>query len=217
MSRDIVLQNVVLSYPHLFTPRAVQPGQDPKFGANFILPDNFDWTQVQAAIQEAIAEKFGTNVPQNLNMPWDVVPATDKNGNPNHYAGRYFIKSGAQQDSRPQVVDQNVNPVIDQSLVFAGCIVNAYIQAFAYDKQVNRGVSFGLNAIQIVDNSENVVRLAGGGRDASEVFQAVPGAPAPTAASTPVAPAPAPAPAAPPAAAPAAPVPPGAPGRPWNQ
>jgi hypothetical protein len=243
MSRDIVLQGVILSYPHLFTPRIVQQGQDPKFSANFILPANFDWSQVQAAVQEAINEKWGANVPPNLKMPWDTVPALDKNNQPAPHAGEYFLKSNCQADSRPQVVDQNVNPIIDQSQIFAGCIVNAYVQAYGYDKQVNKGVSLGLNAIQLVDNV-NVTRMGGGGRDATEVFQAVPGSPAPTApaaapgvpggAPAPVAPAPAPA-AAPPvsaapvapapgqAPAPAAPVAPGAPdapdghGQPWNQ
>jgi hypothetical protein len=213
MSRDIVLQGVILSYPHLFTPRIVQQGQDPKFSANFILPANFDWSQVQAAVQEAINEKWGANVPPNLKMPWDTVPALDKNNQPAPHAGEYFLKSNCQADSRPQVVDQNVNPIIDQSQIFAGCIVNAYVQAYGYDKQVNKGVSLGLNAIQLVDNV-NVTRMGGGGRDATEVFQAVPGSPAPTAAPVApgAAPAPAPSPAAPPAAAPAAPAAP-APGQ----
>jgi len=171
MSQDLVLENVVISYPTLFVPKQINGKGDPKFSATLILPANFDWGRVQAAAQEAITAKFGASVPANLRMPW-------KDATEDGFPGQF--KVNAYSDRAIQVVDQQVQPVMDQNQIFAGCIVNAYIRLYGYPNN-GGGVAAGLNIIQIVNNT-TVTRLDNA-KSAKEVFQPIAGAPPPLAAA----------------------------------
>lgn len=176
MAQDIVLTGII-SYPNVFVPKQINGRGDPKFSATLILDPATDWAAAQACVQEAIAAKFPQGAPANLRMPFQ--PA-DEDGFPGQW------KIHAYGDRQPQVVDQRVQPVMDQNQLFAGCKVNMYVRFYGYDASGNRGVGVGLNAVQILDNV-NVKRLDNS-KDAKDVFQAVPGAPAqlaPTAYSQP--------------------------------
>lgn len=174
MARDIYIGNAILSYPHLFeTWRGSDGTGDPKFGCKLILPQNFNWDLIMPAINEAIADKFGAQPPANLQMPWSVV----EDG---IYQGRYQVATSGYPDNPPRVVDQNLNPVMDKALVFAGCEVNAYVYASGYDTKGNRGVRLGINAVQIVRNDDGMPRLDSR-KEITEIFKPLPGAPAPTA------------------------------------
>lgn len=173
MSQDIVINGAVLSYPHLFKAVVAKAGGDPRFGASLILPENFDWTGVQQAIQEAIAAKWPTGAPANLPMPFNQVTEGP-------YAGRYQLKAYAKADSPPQVVMQDpsikAGPHQAQEF-FAGAMVNAYVRAYGYTQG---GVSLHLNAVQLVSNDPSLPRLDSL-KAATEVFQTIAGAPAATA------------------------------------
>ena len=210
----VLLMNTILSYPHLFKARAVKQGDIPKFSGNFILPPDYDWTQLQAAYNAVLAEQFPGQQPPEHKAPWTQV----KDG---PYAGWWQV--AARSESQPGIVDQNKQPLINPSQIFAGCIVHAHVGLFWYDNMGNRGVAAGLNHVMLVQN-EGVQRLDGG-TSVEEAFRDIPGAPAPTApvpgagpapagpGPTGLAPAAAPAgyPAPQPGMAPAAPVTPAAP------
>lgn len=166
MAQDIVLTGII-SYPNVFVPKQINGRGDPKFSGTLILDPATDWDAAQACVQEAIAAKFPQGAPANLRMPFQ--PA-DEDGFPGQW------KIHAYGDRQPQVVDQRVQPVMDQNQLFAGCKVNMYVRFYGYDASGNRGVGVGLNAVQILDNV-NVKRLDNS-KDAKDVFQAVPGAPA---------------------------------------
>ena len=173
MSQDFVIEGAVLSYPHIFQPSVAQGASEARFGASLILPENYDWTQCQQALQEAISAQWPQGAPNNLRMPFDQV-------SDGVYAGRFQLKAYSKADKPPQVVMQN--PAVkagphQAGEFFPGCIVNAYVRAFGYQQG---GVSLNLNAIQLVSNDANLPRLDSQ-RAATEVFQTVPGGPAPTA------------------------------------
>ncbi len=184
MSTEIVLQNVILSYPHLITPWTSRTDKEPNYNCAFICPPDWQqWPQLQDCVNCAIANKFGANVPQNLKLPWlnrFLQPSQVKDG---PYVGWYVINSVS--DRKPELLDQNVQVVPDMKAkgeFFAGCFVNAFVNFYGYANSGNVGVGTGLRKIQMVDNtSDRVIRLGEGDKPASEVFQAIPGAPAPTA------------------------------------
>ena len=181
MSTDIVLSNVILSYPHLITPWAGQQNQEPKYNCAIIFPQNFgQWGELQQCVENAKMNKWGANAPQNLKLPWlnrYLQPNVLKEG---PYAGCYVINANG--DRKPQLVDANVQEVKDmvaKSVFFAGAIVNVYVNFYGYSTSGNNGVGTGLRMVQLVDNV-NVTRLDGDTKEASEVFKTIPGAPAPT-------------------------------------
>ena len=179
MATDLVLYNVIIRYPHLAEPWTGKPTIDPDYQANLIIPQDFaQWEQVQASVNEAIAGKWGTNVPQNLKLPWlnrYLQPEVQADG---PYIGCYTLKAKG-KGTKPGVVDPDGQTIPDlqiKQLIFSGCIVNAYVNFGAY-QVTDAGVGVYLQGVQLVSN--NVERIADAGRDVTQVFKAIPGAPAP--------------------------------------
>ena len=83
------------------------------------------------------------------------------------FSGCFFARASSQ--FQPGVVNAKTQPIIDKSLVYGGLICRAQVNAFAYDNSGNKGVSFGLNNLQILKDDG----VAFGNRqNASEVFDA---------------------------------------------
>jgi len=63
----------------------------------------------------------------------------------------------AKSDTRPAVVDQNVNPLVEQDgKIYGGCYVNATVEIFAYNHPTGgKGVSAQLRAVQFVRDGES--------------------------------------------------------------
>ena len=182
MSTELVLFDVILSYPHLVTPWTSRTDKEPNYNCAFIFPKDWaQWPEIQDCVNNAIANKFGANVPQNLKLPWlnRYLQASLVKDGP--YQGFYTINSVS--DRKPELLDQNVQVVPDmraKSEFFAGSIVNAFVNFYGYANSGNVGVGTGLRKIQMVDNtSDRVIRLGEGDKPASDVFKAIPGAPAP--------------------------------------
>lgn len=151
----ILLENVRLSYPNLFTPtRGPKGDQKPSFGANFIFPpDHPAVAKLRAAFPAVAAAKWGNRADAILKQ----LLATDRvclhNGagkaTQPGYDGNLFVSSRAQ--IRPSVLDKDRTPVDEASgKVYSGCYVNAVIELWcqdspAYGKRINAqlaGVQF---------------------------------------------------------------------------
>ena len=182
MATDIVLENVVIRYPHLDAPWTGKPSIEADYQCRLILPQDFSqWEQVQACVNEAIANKFGANPPASLKMPWldqYLQPSLEKDG---PYVGCYYM-SPKGKGTKPGVVDQNSQVIPDLQIktkIFSGCIVNAYVNFYGY-QVASTGVAIALQGIQLVN--DQVERLADGSRDVTQVFKPLAGAPPATAA-----------------------------------
>jgi len=159
-NNELLLQNCIISYPHLFTARrAGRPGQEtgePKFSADFILPadlDEEDRSILSQSYATAMQAVFGAEPPANLRTPFKDATQT----NPK-FAGRYRIATSTAQDRPPDVFTQlgRMSPE-QQTQLFAGCVVNAHIRFYGYTRGSN-GVAAGLQGVMLVDN-QNVERL----------------------------------------------------------
>lgn len=142
----LVIQGCILSYPHLFEARAASADAKPKYSANLILPKltEEDNAVFGGMINQVISQRWPQGAPANLNMPWK-----DAGAKAPQFAGRLAINCSAV--TQPPVVHKDGATPAGPEDVYAGMGVNAYVGCFTYDTQLNKGVSFGLNAIQIAD------------------------------------------------------------------
>ncbi len=81
----------------------------------------------------------------------------DKNGAPkempeSNEKGAMYIN--LKSKNKPGLVDQQRQEIIDDSTFYAGCYAKAAVSAFAYDQLGNKGISFGLQALQKVRDGE---------------------------------------------------------------
>jgi hypothetical protein len=67
------------------------------------------------------------------------------------------------------VVYRNVQPIIKESDIYAGCYVRAALNAAPYNFEGNKGVTFFLNHIQKWEDGEPL----GGVTRAEDVFEAI--------------------------------------------
>ncbi len=83
------------------------------------------------------------------------------------FEGQVFIRATSQ--FMPGVVNAKLQPILDKSEVYGGLICRAQVNCFAYDNAGNKGVSFGVNNLQILKDDGVAF---GGKQNAAEVFEA---------------------------------------------
>ena len=137
-----------LSYANVWEPQSIN-GSEPKYSVSVIIPKTDQVTiqkikqAVELAKQEAIS-KFGGKIPANLKLPLrdgDIDRPDDE-----AYANSYFINCNSKQ--KPQVVDQQVQPILDQAEVYSGCYGRVSVTYYGFNSNGNRGVPAGLGNIQ---------------------------------------------------------------------
>jgi len=144
-----------LSFPHLFVPRAATPGAEERFSVTVLFDKEAqkspEYKKMQQAVLEVAKAKWpGKDVVEmfktgKLRSPFhDASEKSEFNG---YTEGKVFISAWSKQ--RPGVVDRKVNPVLAAD-VFPGVLGRISYNPFAYDTGGNRGVSLGLNNVQIV-------------------------------------------------------------------
>jgi hypothetical protein len=172
-----VVENAILSYPHLFKPQVAVGATEPKYSCA-LLVDEATAQLVYEKAQQIAGEAFN-NGEQNLQkFRWPVQKAADKQSTNGSFpyrdnprtADRYLINANASQDYPPQVVGQDRQPVVDRGQIYAGCIVAAGIQLFTYNTAGNIGVGVGLSAIMKQADGE---QLGGSSVDAKSLFNGV--------------------------------------------
>lgn len=163
----VVTGKVRLSYVHLFEAYSNKPDQEARYSVTILIPKSDKVTlgkikaaQAQAA-EDGKTKAFGGTVPKNLKTTLhDGDEEADLDRNP-EYAGHMYMAMSSK--TRPGVVDQDLNPVLDSTQVYSGCFARVSINAFAYNTSGNRGISFGLNNVQFLEDGEPL-----GGRTRAE-------------------------------------------------
>lgn len=160
-----------VSYPHLFKPNAVKAGDKPKYSLTLLMPKDTDLKPLKKVIRLAKEAKWGvdkTKWPKNLMGPvndGDDPQYADKEG----YPGHWIVKASTNEDQKPGVVDQNVEPILDQSKFYPGCYARAYVYAYAWEYMGKNGVSFILDHVQKTRDGKSFA----GKKAAGDVFQPV--------------------------------------------
>lgn len=160
---------VRLSFPWLFgKSKPIPPATEGKYGANLLFPKGADLTLLEKVAGEtALAKWPDSKTRPKLRAPWKDPAEMSK------YEGYEecgtFISATADK-TRPSVVDGRMQPVVDEERVYPGVWAVCVIRPFAYDKQVNKGVSFGLQSVMIIADDKN---LGGGGVNPVTAFGGV--------------------------------------------
>lgn len=171
----VVTGKVRLSFPHLFEPYSIDGEQDPKYSVMLLIPksDKATYNALRAAEKQAAengkATKFGGKIPANLAS---IIKDGDEDGTAEDYPereGHYYMTVSADPKYRPGVVDRNVQPIMDQTEVYSGVYAKVSVTAFPYTFGSKKGISFGLNNVQIIGGGESL----GGGKRAEEEFEAL--------------------------------------------
>jgi hypothetical protein len=162
---QILLKNVRLSFPQIWTPKSFAPGQDPRFNANFLLDkaENADQIKkLKEAIEKVAAEKWKGKKPGGLKICLGDGEEKDYDG----YADAMFVSASTKV--RPVIVDQKKNPLAEEDgKPYAGCYVNAAISLWAQDNQWGKRVNATLDAIQFVKEGEPF----GGKKVTADIFE----------------------------------------------
>ena len=150
MAASLNTPYAILSYPHVFEKKPRSEGGDPKYTASFIFNPAAQKSPAYKAMQEAVVQvaqaKFGVNVKMSaLMLPFKDAGEKETAG---YNPGDMYINTWS--DNKPGVVDAQRNEVLLKEEVWAGQLVRANVTPFAWEKSGKRGVTFGLNHIQIV-------------------------------------------------------------------
>ena len=145
-----------VSFPHVFEPHAFEKNPA-KYSIVMLFPKDTDLKALKMACNAAAAQKWGTDTskwPKNaggqpIRMPFrDGAEKTDLQG----YEGNIFVSASTK--TKPGLVDQKLQPIEAESDFYAGCYARAELQAFAYDTNGNKGVSFALQNVQKLADGE---------------------------------------------------------------
>lgn len=137
-----------VSFPNLFKPKSAFEGQEPVYSVQMLIPKDTNIDELKRAAKKAATKKFGDELPKNFRWPF-------KNGNEKNLENyKDMIVIEARSKMKPGVVDRSLTEIIDAGEVYAGCWARATLVAYGYDKAGNRGVSFGLQNLQKVDEGE---------------------------------------------------------------
>lgn len=154
----VVTGKVRLSYCHLFEPYSSFEGQEPKFSTVILVPKS-DTTTInaikkaqKAALELGKTSKFGGSIPKNWKNTFrDGDEEADLDKNP-EYAGHMFMTIS--NKTRPGIVDQSVQPILDSTEVYSGCYARVSMNAFPFNTSGSKGISFGLNHVQKLADGE---------------------------------------------------------------
>ena len=145
----VVTGEVRLSYAHLFEPQSIQRSK-PKYSVSLIIPKSDRETigKIERAIDAAIeagTAKFGGKRPNKaaLKLP---LRDGDTERDDEAYAGCFFVN--ANSTLPPEVVDQDLNPVLSPAEVYSGCYARVSLSFYAFNTNGNRGIACGLGNVQ---------------------------------------------------------------------
>lgn len=190
---NVTTGEVRLSYVHLFKPYAFQPGQEEKFSCTLLIPKTDTDTMaridnaIAAATEKGVSDRWnGVRPPVIPNPVYDgdgVRPSDGMEFGP-ECKGHWVLTASAKADYPPEVVDENMNPIINQSAIYSGIYGRVNLSFFPYAFGGKKGIGCGLGPVQKLRDGES---LGGSAPTAAQVF----GAAAPATPVYGVAPAPA--------------------------
>jgi len=168
-TKVVTQKGVRFSYCHVFEPAAITEGQEEKYSVAILIPKKDKITidkinkAVQAAIEEGKNKTFGGKIPKKLKLPLRDGDEEDRDGE--EYENHYFVN--ASSTSRPGIVDENLNEILDRDEFYSGCYGRASVVFKAFNKNGNTGVACYLNNLQKTADGE---RLGGSKASAQEDF-----------------------------------------------
>jgi hypothetical protein len=176
-TNHVVTGKVRLSYANLFTPRAHAMGGEPKYSTTILVPKSDTATKqcidaaIAAATEDGVQRRWGGVKPPLVPIPvYDGDGTRPSDGMPfgDECKGHWVFTASSKQ--APEVVDQNLNPIIDQSQVYSGMYARVSCTFFPYAVHGKKGIGCGLGNVQKLADGVPL----GGRTTAEEDFGALP-------------------------------------------
>lgn len=154
----VVTGKIRFSYVHVFEPSSMDGTSEEKYSVCVIVDkkDKVTLGKIEKAIAEAKeegkAKKWGGKIPGNLKTPLrdgDI----EREDRP-EFVGKYFFNCSSK--SKPEVVDENLNPIMDRAEFYSGCYGRVSVNFFPYDSNGSKGVAAGLNNCQKLADGDNL-------------------------------------------------------------
>jgi hypothetical protein len=159
MTTNIMLKNVRLAFPNLWTPRPGKDGGKAKYGALLILdPANPAIAQLNKMFEAVAKEKWGDKAATILKglKAQDRLCLHDGDTKAQYagFEGNMFVS--ANSDIRPSVFDRNRVPLQpEDGKPYSGCYVNASIELWPQDnKDYGKRINAQLRGVQFVKDGD---------------------------------------------------------------
>lgn len=175
MAKRVVIEGARLSWPKLFKPEARPGSTEEKYSTMLLIPKSATavmerlYAAEKEALQDGKTTKFKGKVPTK---DYSIIHDGDDEEVVEDYperAGHWYMSVSASTKFKPGVVDKNLEKILDESEVYSGVYANVSVTAFPYNQEGNKGVSFGLNNVQILGYGDSLA----GGVDAADEFSQV--------------------------------------------
>lgn len=149
-----------LSFQNLFTPRPRAEGGEPVYSCALIFDPAQQKSPKYKALVEACNEAARSEWGDNVNLKQIRMPFRDagEKSYEGYHAGDTFISPWSK--NKPGIVDTNRQDILLPEEVWSGQLVRANVVPFAWTHTGKRGVSFGLNHVQVIQ-SQGRQRLDG--------------------------------------------------------
>lgn len=147
----VVTGKVRASYVNVFSPRLNELNGKEEFSMSVLIPkeDKETSTKLKAAMEAAIAAKWPNKPPAGLQKPVHDGDGEKPNGGEYGEECRGHWVLNVKSNKRPGIIDASMNDVLDPNEFQSGDFCRVSLGAYAYDN-MRRGVSFGLNNIQVL-------------------------------------------------------------------
>ena len=163
----VVTGKVRFSYANVWEPTAIEEGKPKKYNVSILIPkkDKKGLAKIEAAIEAAVElakAKYGGKLPKGFKLP---LRDGDEDKDDEAYEGTMFFS--ASSNRKPQIVDEDVQPILDRDEFYSGCYGRASINFYLFDVSGSKGIAAGLNNLQKLEDGEH---LGGGGSSAEDDF-----------------------------------------------
>lgn len=158
----IVTPQFRASYAYVWEPRQADEDSEPKYGISMLFPKkSTDMKSMKRAALAAARKKWGNKAESMMKMGKLKMPFRDgdeERGDDPVYKGMIFVNANAKR--RPQIVDKDVEPILEQDEFYSGCWARATVNFFPFDVKGNRGVGCGLNNLQKLSDGDRLDSFA---------------------------------------------------------
>lgn len=165
-SANLTTPKARMSFPNLTRPQTMERDDGSKiekYNVVLLFPKSTDLSELKETALAAAKEQWGDKAVKMIKDGLIKTPFLDGDGpqgrskktgeTHNGYAGMTFIRVASNEE--PVLVDGKRKPLIDDKEVYAGRWAYAVVNAFTWEHEKNgRGISFGLNMLQVADHDE---------------------------------------------------------------
>jgi len=163
MTTRVVTDKVRFSFCNVCSPRRNDFNGKDEFSTQILVAkaDTTTLAEIKAAAKAALSAKWGDKVPAKVRNPLrdgDTETKGDGSALGPEYKDHFFMT--VKSSKRPGIIDSSGVELLGSDDVASGDWGRVSLNAYAYDAAGNKGVSFGLNNVQLMNKGESL----GGGR-----------------------------------------------------